>query len=470
MHKIGLYKSNNHPIYLDQTSRFQHLFAIGQTGTGKSTFLKQSFLRDVYAGFGACYFDFHGQDAAWLLNHMPRERLDDVVYINPLNPSRVPGYNPLFGVRPEHHTQMTDEIVGSLRHIFRDSWGPRMDDILMNAIRPLFDLPPQSQGTLLGAIRMLNDPVYRRWVLKHCREKTVLDFWNLEYGQWTKGSQTHDVNSSLNKIRRFQSSEVLRRVLGQPRPTLNLGTAIERGQVVLIDCNKWKMGEKNASVLAALFLARLIYEASNRPMPQINGQPAANLITPFHIYIDEFHSITTTSTAEAFSGIRKFRVGITCCNQFTAQLQPEVLSAILGNVGTKVLFRVGSTDAKALHGAVEMPEPRHLTELPDYNFVTYFKSGNAMVTKRGVTTPLDAKRHGYQASLLRRMDSHFNRPIYEIDAAYHRWTESRHYSLIDPPGKGRTQMPARKKHTVKKKRSGHLRSIGAIMRDRFDLG
>ena len=147
---------------------------------------------------------------------------------------------------------MTDEIVGSLRHIFRDSWGPRMDDILMNAIRPLFDLPPQSQGTLLGAIRMLNDPVYRRWVLKHCRERTVLDFWNLEFGQWTKGNQTHDVNSSLNKIRRFQSSEILRRVLGQPRPTIDLGMAIERTQIVIIDCNKWKMGEKNASVLAAL--------------------------------------------------------------------------------------------------------------------------------------------------------------------------------------------------------------------------
>lgn len=121
MHQIGLNKSNNQPIYLDQTSRFQHVFAIGMTGTGKSTFMKQSFLRDVQAGFGACYFDFHGQDATWLLDHLPTERLDDVVYINPLNPARVPGYNPLFGVHPEHHFQMTDEIVGSLRHIFRDS-------------------------------------------------------------------------------------------------------------------------------------------------------------------------------------------------------------------------------------------------------------------------------------------------------------------------------------------------------------
>lgn len=467
MHQIGLNKTTNQPIYLDQTSRFQHLFAIGQTGTGKSTFLKQSFLRDVHAGFGACYFDFHGQDAAWLLNYIPRERLDDVVYINPLNPTRVPGYNPLYGIRPEQHTQMTDEIVGSLRHIFRDSWGPRMDDILMNAIRPLFDLPPQSQTTLLGSIRLLNDPVYRRWVLKHCRERRVLDFWNLEFGQWTKGSQTHDVNSSLNKIRRFQSSEVLRRVLGQPRSSINFGMAIERGQIVLIDCNKWKMGEKNASVLAALILARLIYEASNRPMPQINGQAAENVITPFHIYIDEFHSITTTSTAEAFSGIRKFRVGITCCNQFTAQLQPEVLSAILGNVGTKVLFRVGSTDAKALHGAVELPEPKHLTELPDYHFVTYYKSGRSMVTTRGITSPLEVARHGYQPSLLRRMDNHFNRPVTEIDAAYERWSENRHYTLCEQPERGRGESNTVKGKARKRSSSG-MPSIGSIMRDRFE--
>ncbi len=457
MHPIGLHKTTGNPIYLDQTSRFQHVFAIGQTGTGKSTFLKQSFLRDVHAGFGACYFDFHGQDAIWLLDHIPRERLDDVIYLNPLNPSRVPAYNPLYGVRPQHFAQMTDEIVGNLRHIFRDSWGPRMDDILMNAIRPLFDLPPQSQGTLLGAIRMLNDPVYRTWVLKHCREKTVHDFWNLEFGQWTKGSQTHDVNSSLNKIRRFQSAPVLRRVLGQVTSSIDLATTIDRGQVLIIDCNKWQMGETNASVLAAMILSRLIYEASNRTMPFVGVQPAANLITPFHIYIDEFHSITTTSTAEAFSGIRKFRVGITCCNQFTAQLRPEILSSILGNVGTKVLFRVGATDAKALHGAVEMPEPRHLTELPDYNFIAYYKAGNSMVTKRGVTTPLEAERHGYQASLMRRMDAHFNRPIEDIDAAYERWTESRHYGL---------QLPARGgKWTVKRKGSSPMRSVGAIMRE-----
>ena len=433
MHQIGISKTTGNPIALGQTNRFQHLFAIGQTGTGKSTFLKQSFLRDVHAGFGACYFDFHGQDAAWLLDHIPRERLDDVIYLNPLNPTAIPGYNPLYGIRPEHAAQMTDEIVGNLRHIFGDSWGGRMDDILMNAIRPLFDLPPQSQGTLLGAIRMLNDPVYRAFVLKHCRERSVLDFWNLEFASWSKSNQAHDVNSSLNKIRRFQSAPVLRRVLGQTKSTIDLRRVIEQGQILIIDCNKWQMGEKNASVLAALILSRLIYEASNRAMPKVGDTLATDLITPFHLYIDEFHSITTTSTAEAFSGIRKFRVGITCCNQFTAQLKPEVLSSILGNVGTKIFFRVGATDAKALHDAVELPEPKHLTELPDYNFIAYHKSGGAMVTKRGVTEDLAATRYGYRSSLLRRMDCHFNRPVEEVDAAYERWTGSRHYAA---PGGG----------------------------------
>jgi hypothetical protein len=207
----------------------------------------------------------------------------------------------------------------------------------------------------------------------------------------------------------------------------------------------------------------LIYEGSNRVVPKIDDVPVTNLVTPFHIYLDEFHSITTTSTAEALSGIRKFRIGLTCCHQFPSQVRPEVLDAIIGNVGTKMIFRVGSDDANALHGAVEMPEPRHLTELPDYNFISYLKQGSSMVTQRGLSVISDYKRRGFKGSILRRMDNHFIRPNAEIDEAYERWSVRRHIASGAPS-------PSKSKVKKERKRSGELRPLGSIMRERFGTG
>ena len=194
MHFIGYRKSSTDqaPIHLDQTSRFQHTYAIGQTGAGKSTWATNSFHQDVYNGFGACYFDFHGQDAPWLLDRIPADRIRDVIYLDATNPHEAIGYNVLDGIVPADYGTFTDEIVSSLRHIHQASWGARMDDILTNAIRPLFDLPPNSKGSILGAVRMLNDPFYRNWVVKQCPEKTVRDFWLMEYAGWSKNDQAHE--------------------------------------------------------------------------------------------------------------------------------------------------------------------------------------------------------------------------------------------------------------------------------------
>jgi len=247
LHFLGTNRSDDRALWLDQTTRFQHTYVHGQTGTGKSSWARQSFMQDAFAGRGGCYFDFHGEDARWLLDHIPPERADDVIYFNPLDPSHAIGDNPLDGIAPQHFAMFTDEIVGSLRHIHERSWGARMDDILMNAIRPLFDLPGESKGTLLGAVRMLNDDFYRRWAVNQCSEQTVRDFWLNEYAAWSKNDKAHNLNSSLNKIRRFHSSPILRHILGQQKSRIDFGQAIARQQLVILDFNKWKMGAVNAN-------------------------------------------------------------------------------------------------------------------------------------------------------------------------------------------------------------------------------
>ena len=430
MHRIGYKKSSTHlsEIGVSQTDRFQHTYVVGQTGTGKSTFAKDSFMQDVFAGFGAAYFDFHGQDAPWLLEHIPTDRIDDVVYFNPLDTEFAIGYNVLDGVRPDDYSTFTDEIVASLRHIHSASWGARMDDILTNAIRPLFDLPPESKGTLLGAVRILSDPYYRNWAVGQCTEKTVRDFWFSEYAGWSKNDRAHNLNSSLNKLRRFQSSPILRRVLGQQKSRISFARSISDGQLLIFDFNKWHMGAVNASTLASLVLSRLIYEGTRRPALSTAGQGTTPLLLrPFHIVVDEFQSITSLSTVEALSGIRKYRVGFTLCHQYTDQLPEEVFSSIKGNVGTKVCFRVGGDDALRLQRSFEVSDPKHLSSLDDYEFFAQFKHSNSVVTKNGFTLPLDWQRYGHGQAIRNRMRAKFAVPVAKVEEQYERWVSSRHF-------------------------------------------
>ncbi|MEL7275563.1 MAG: hypothetical protein AAGK98_03760 [Pseudomonadota bacterium] len=475
MHQLGTLKANHQPLTIPLEQRFQSVYAIGQTGTGKSTFLKHGFLQDVYSGFGACYFDFHGQDARWLLDRIPRNRLDDVIYVNPLDPTAVIGFNPFDGVREGQDEQATAAIVASLKHIFADSWGGRMDDILTNAVRPLFHLPYERKTTLLAAIRMLNDPTYRVWVLKHCRERAVTDFWEREFANWTKSDQNANVNSTLNKIRRFEAVPLLRRTFGQVRSRINLRHAVEAGKLIIFDFNKPQMGEVNASVMGALFLSRLIHEAMTRPQPTIDGEVFTGALKPFFFHIDEFHSVMSSATTIAFSEGRKFRMGISAVHQFTRQLTAttpgrQVFDAVVGNVGTKIVFRIGGNDADELFRALEVAEPKHLTELPDYNFIAYLKQGRAMKRMRATTVLPDAPRHGYGASIIRRMKADVGTPITEIDTAYETLADRRFVGIVKAGKRTEPKQPATRPRQQRKPGKGQphqFRPLGAVMLDRF---
>jgi hypothetical protein len=455
------------PIWLDQAARYQHMAVFGQTGTGKSVFARQSFMQDVQAGRGACYFDFHGEDAKWLLDHIPPERAGDVLYMNPLDPNFAVGFNPFDGIAPGHYAAVTDEIVGSLRLIYQSSWGARMDDILMNAIRPLFDLPPQSKGTLLGAVRMLNDEAYRRWAVNQCSEQTVRDFWFNEYARWSANDKSHNLNSSLNKIRRFQSAPVLRHTLGQQKSGLDLRQAIARQRLVIFDFNKWKMGAVNANVLASLILSRLIYEATHRDIPMQDGEPVDDLFPGFHVVLDEYQSVTSLAIVEALAGLRKNRVSFLLATQSLEALPREIAGAIKANTGTKVVFRVGGDDAKRLFETLELNSQKVLSSQADYHFTAQYKAGASLSTRRGRSHVIEFPKQGQARRIIGYCQGNYARLVADVAAQYDRWQESRHYGGPVKAGRGSGAEPKRNEGTVKKKKGGEMRSVGAIMRGRF---
>ncbi|MFC6583699.1 hypothetical protein [Sulfitobacter aestuariivivens] len=329
---------------------------------------------------------------------------------------------------------------------------------MMNAIRPLFDLPGESKGTLLGAVRLLNDDAYRRWVVNQCTEQTVQDFWFREYAAWSKNDKAHNLNSSLNKIRRFQSAPILRNILGQQKSALDIRQAIARQRLVILDFNKWKMGAVNANTLASLILSRIIYEGTHRDIPMKDGMPVDALFPGFHVVIDEFQSVTSLAIVEALAGIRKSRVSILLCHQHTDQIAPEVLAAIKGNIGTKVIFRVGGDDAKRLHETVEIPNFKELANQSDFDFILQFKSGSTVSTKRARSVLAEYQRKGQAARIVGYGRGNCARPIAEVAERYDRWLASRHYG-----GVPRVSSPSANKG---KGREVGMRSVGAIMLDR----
>ena len=453
-HFLGQDRTYGTPLLLEQEYRYQHCYVLGQTGTGKSSWARQSFMQDVQAGRGGCIFDFHGEDARWLLEHIPKERIEDVIYFDPLDPNYAVGYNALGGIAPKHYASYTDDIVEALRHIFASSWGPRMDDILTNAIRPLFDLPPQSQGTLVGVVRMLTDPAYRRFVVNQCPEQTVRDFWFTEYAGWSKNDRAHNLNSSLNKIRRFQSSPTLRNILGQQKSGLNIRDAIAKKRLVILNFNKWRIGAKNADVLASLILSRIIYEATHREVPTKDGKPIDALFPGFHVVVDEFQSIRSLAIVEALAGIRKNRVSFTLCHQHTEQISPTVLAAVKGNIGTKVIFRVGGDDAHRLQRTVEVTNAKELATQADYEFMLQYKAGAKVVTRRGRSVMAPYERQGSATKIMNWTNANYAKPLAMVDDKYFEWLETSHY------GKPQTQP---KRNKVEKKKEGRMRSVGAVM-------
>lgn len=460
-HFLGQDRTYDKALLLEQRHRFGHTWVIGQTGTGKSSWARQSIMQDVMAGRGACYFDFHGEDAQWLLDHIPKHRIEDVVYFNPLDPNFALGYNPFDGVAPKHFASYTDEIVGALRHIFASSWGARMDDILMNTVRALFDLPPQSKSTLIGAVRMLNDPLYRSFVVNRCTEQTVKDFWFSEFAGWSKNDRAHNVNSSLNKIRRFQSSPIMRQTLGQPKSGLDIAAAIAKQRLVILNFNKWKIGAKNADILASLILSRIIYEATHRDVPTKDGKPVPELMPSFHVVVDEFQSVSSLAMVEALSGIRKSRVSFTLCHQHTDQISPAVLAAMKGNIGTKVVFRLGGDDAQKLHKAVEVINAKELATQLDRNFLLQFKTGHSVSTKRARSVLAPYEVQGHASKIINWTNHTYARPIDEVNDQYERWISNR-----DPA----SPTAKRSLNTVKKKKDGEMRPLNAIMRERYGAG
>jgi Helicase HerA, central domain/TraM recognition site of TraD and TraG len=342
-----------------QADRRAHTYVVGKTGTGKSTLLATLIRQDLEQGRGLAVFDPHGDLVARALEWVPESRRDDLIYFNVPDTTRPLAFNPLETVAPLKRPLAASGLLEVFKKNWADSWGPRLEYILRNAILTLLDQP---EATLADVLRLFDDAPYRRNAAMRCWNPQVRDFWLKEFENYPKTFRLEAIAPIQNKAGAFLSSPVLRSILVQPRSSFDLRQVIDEGKILLVNLAKGRIGEDTAGLLGAMLVSRIgLAGLSRADTPEDERRD-------FHVYLDEFQNFTTLSLATMLSELRKYRVSLTLSHQYLSQLEPEVRDAILGNVGTTISFRLGVPDAEIL--AKEFyPEfsVEDLINLPNYH-------------------------------------------------------------------------------------------------------
>ncbi|HUC31599.1 MAG TPA: type IV secretory system conjugative DNA transfer family protein [Candidatus Paceibacterota bacterium] len=331
--------------------RRRHVYVIGKTGVGKSTLLENMAIADIEAGRGIAFIDPHGESAEKLLDFIPEERLDDVIYFDPADMEYPIAFNPMEQVGTEFRHLVASGIMGVFKKIWVDAWSARMEYILNNTLLALLELP---NSTLLGVLRMFAEPPYRKKIVDNLQDPVIKAFWQNEFARYSQKLETEALAAIQNKVGQFVSNPLIRNILGQSRSTINMREIMDTGKIFIVNLSKGKMGEDNSALLGAMIISRLQLAAMSRvDIPEDKRRD-------FYMYVDEFQNFATDSFASILSEARKYRLSLTLAHQYIGQLvtndgNTKVRDAVFGNVGTIITFRVGAADGEFLEKEF-MPE------------------------------------------------------------------------------------------------------------------
>ena len=356
------FRGINHQFGMLRYDRSRHVYIIGQTGAGKSGLLELFALSDIFHGQGYAIIDPHGDFAINNMKFIPGSRLQDVVYFNPADTAYPLGFNPLEVTDPNMKTNISSEVIGVLKRMFEDSWGPRLEYILRYTILALLDRP---ETTMLDITRMLTDKKFRKETLGYCTDTVVMQFWNVEFASWNDKFVAEAIAPVLNKVGAFTANPIIRNIIGQPRSTFNIRQMMDEGKILIVNLSKGLIGEDNAAILGAFLVTKIQLAAMSRSdIPDIRDR------RPFYLYVDEFQNFATDSFATILSEARKYGLNLTVANQYISQMTDTVRDAVFGNVGTMITFRVSADDAPILAKQFEPNfEAADLLQMHNRNFV-----------------------------------------------------------------------------------------------------
>src|SRR5579872_1874395 len=327
------------PFGIRQADRLFHMYVIGQTGVGKSTLLETLALEDLRTGRGFALVDPHGDLADRLHAAIPSESREHVVYLNAPDPQQPFGYNPLRRVRDDQIPLAASGMLETLRKLWPDAWGVRMEHVLRNSLYALLE---RDGSSLPDILELYANDKFRKQVVKQLRNDVVRNYWASEFEKYPARLRADAVMPIQNKLGALLSDPLLYRLLVTPAVDVRFRTLMDSGRVLLVNLSKGQIGEDACHLLGGLIVSTIGLAAFSRA-----DTPAAAR-RPFFLYVDEFQSFTTLSFVNMLSELRKYGIGLTLAHQFLDQLDPKIRQAILGNVGTVAAFRLGPGDAALL--------------------------------------------------------------------------------------------------------------------------
>lgn len=342
---VNNYRGQETSVKLAPLDRARHLYMVGQTGTGKSSFMKILIEQDIKAGNGVCFIDPHGNDILDVLASIPPERYEDVIYFDPAHIDRPFGLNMLeYDPRlPEQKSFIVNELLMIFRQLYGDvpeSMGPAFEQYFRNATQLVME-DPASGSTMLDIGRVLSNAEFRNRKLARSNNLIVNNFWT-EIATRAEGeaSLANIVPYITNKFDEFTANDFMRPIIGQQESSFNFREVMDNKKILLVNLSKGRLGERNANLLGLITVGKLFMAALSRADSPGKDFP------PFYLYIDEFQNITTTSIPGILSEARKYKLSLTIAHQFLKQIDEKIRDAVFGNVGSMAIFRVGEEDGE----------------------------------------------------------------------------------------------------------------------------
>ncbi|HVU06277.1 MAG TPA: type IV secretion system DNA-binding domain-containing protein [Candidatus Paceibacterota bacterium] len=322
--------------------RTRHVYIIGKTGMGKSTLLENMAVQDIQGGEGCCFIDPHGKTAELLLNYVPENRLKDVLYFAPFDVEHPIAFNVMEDVGYDKRHLVVSGLMSTFKKIWADAWSARMEYILSNTLLALLEYPG---ATLLGVNKMLSDKDYRKKVVDNIKDPAVKSFWVDEFAKYTDRFAAEATPAIQNKIGQFTNNPLIRNIIGQPKSSFDLRKMMDDRKILIVNLSKGRVGESNANLLGAMLITKIYLAAMSRADV---SDKIMKTLPNFYLYVDEFQSFANESFADILSEARKYKLNLTMAHQYIEQMSEEVRAAVFGNVGTMIVFRVGSYDAEVL--------------------------------------------------------------------------------------------------------------------------
>lgn len=331
-------------VAIKKNDRRRHMYIVGKTGTGKSYFLQNLILQDIYNGEGVAFLDPHGDAVEWILERIPADRAEDVIYFNPADRERPVGFNIMeWYNESDKHLAINSFIV--LMYKMYDPQhqgivGPYFERAARNAMLTVMSLEGSS---LVEVQRVLTD---ENWVksywLPKIKDDLVKRYWTDQMAQTDKFHKSEALGYLVSKFDRFVTDELMRHIIGQSKSGFDFREAMDNKKILLVNLAKGALGEENSQFLGLLIIPRLLRAAMSRSdLPEEQR-------TDFYLYVDEFQNFATDDFSTILSEARKYRLNLIVANQYIAQVDQKIRDAIFGNIGSVVSFKVGPDDAEYL--------------------------------------------------------------------------------------------------------------------------